>query len=78
MSVRAVDRRSDGAPIPVAEVYRELVEKGHLAGCKPAAHLIRFYPPLIIGKDDIARLGESLDHILGDAGQRIRSCLHSL
>ncbi len=48
----------------LASVYRELVDRGFLAGYKPAANLLRFYPPLTIAEADVARLVESLDEIL--------------
>jgi acetylornithine aminotransferase len=52
----------------VTEVYHELVQRGHLVGCKPAANLLRFYPPLILQEDDILHLGESLSLILDASG----------
>jgi acetylornithine aminotransferase len=45
-------------------LYRDLLERGFAVGCKPAADLLRFYPPLIIGLEDIAGLVESLDEVL--------------
>ena len=48
----------------LAAVFRQLVEAGFLVGYKPAANLLRFYPPLTIGEADIARLVGSLDRIL--------------
>jgi acetylornithine aminotransferase len=44
--------------------YRRLLEHGFLVGCKPAFNTLRFYPPLTIGTDDIARLLEELDRFL--------------
>jgi acetylornithine/N-succinyldiaminopimelate aminotransferase len=41
-----------------------LLEKGFLAGYSPAGNLLRFDPALIITKDKIDLLLESLDHIL--------------
>jgi 4-aminobutyrate aminotransferase-like enzyme len=35
-----------------------------IACCAPSANLLRFYPPLTIGEDDIARLVEAPDDIL--------------
>ena len=48
----------------LASVYHELVERGFLVGFKPAANLLRFYPPLTIKEEDIAQLLENLDDIL--------------
>ena len=48
----------------VTSVYRELFERGFLVGCKPAANLLRFYPALTIGEEDIAQLLENMDHVL--------------
>jgi acetylornithine aminotransferase len=45
--------------------YRRLLEHGFLVGCKPAFNILRFYPPLTIGTDDIARLLDELDRFLG-------------
>jgi len=53
-----------GGTSRLLEVYRALLERGHLAGCKPAAELLRFYPPLTIAEDDIDRLLGDLDRIL--------------
>jgi acetylornithine aminotransferase len=51
--------------MPAISVYSELLERGFIVGCKPAANLLRFYPPLIIGEEEIAGLLESLDQVLG-------------
>jgi acetylornithine aminotransferase len=48
----------------LASVYHELVARGFLVGFKPAANLLRFYPPLTIREKDIAQLLENLDTIL--------------
>lgn len=47
-----------------AWMYRELLARGFLAGYNPAANLVRFYPALVIGESDIARLIAALDEIL--------------
>ncbi|MGD8998271.1 MAG: aspartate aminotransferase family protein [Anaerolineae bacterium] len=44
--------------------YRRLLERGFLVGCKPAFNILRFYPPLTIGTEDITRLLEELDRFL--------------
>jgi len=51
----------------VTSVYRELLERGFLVGYNPAANLLRFYPALTIGEEDITQLLENLDHILESA-----------
>jgi acetylornithine aminotransferase len=45
----------------LAEAHRRLAESGYIAGYKPADHLLRFYPPLTIGEEDIAGFVESLE-----------------
>jgi acetylornithine/N-succinyldiaminopimelate aminotransferase len=45
-------------------VYQRLLERSLLVGYTPAANLLRFYPALIIGEEDITRLLEGLDEIL--------------
>jgi acetylornithine aminotransferase len=52
------------AGTPVLALYRALLEQGFLAGCKPAASLLRFYPPLILGTDQVDRLVGSLEQVL--------------
>ncbi len=49
---------------PIGSVYHGLLERGFIAGFKPAFNLLRFYPPLVVPEDDVARLVESLDAIL--------------
>ena len=48
----------------VTSVYRGLLKRGFIVGYNPAANLLRFYPALTIGEEDIAQLLENLDHIL--------------
>lgn len=60
----AMEFEANGGHFSVASVYRELLARGFLVGCKPAANLLRFYPALTIGEKDIAQLLESLDRIL--------------
>jgi 4-aminobutyrate aminotransferase-like enzyme len=52
----------------VTPVYQQLLERGFAVGCKPAANLLRFYPPLIIEEAHIAALLENLDDIFSDGG----------
>jgi 4-aminobutyrate aminotransferase-like enzyme len=53
---------SDG--FSLAEAHRRLAESGYVAGYKPAAHLLRFYPPLTIAEEDIAGFVVSLEGVL--------------
>jgi acetylornithine aminotransferase len=55
-----------GSRQSVVDVHRALLERGILVGCKPQANLLRFYPPLTIGEDEIRGLLAELDRILGD------------
>jgi acetylornithine/N-succinyldiaminopimelate aminotransferase len=50
--------------------HRRLLGHGFLVGCKPVFNILRFYPPLTIGKDDIARLVEELGRFL----ERVHDC----
>lgn len=50
----------------VTSVYHQLLERGFVVGISPAANVMRFYPALIIGEDDIAQLLENLGEILRD------------
>ncbi len=52
------------APGLAPAAYARLLARGWLAGCKPAANLLRFYPALSIPEDDLARLLEDLDETL--------------
>ena len=47
------------------DIHRELLDRGFLVGCKPQASLLRFYPPLAIGEDEIRDLLAALDLVLG-------------
>ena len=60
----ALEFRDDDKVSFATLTYRRLLEHGFLVGCKPAFNTLRFYPPLTIGKDDIARLLEELDRFL--------------
>jgi len=67
----------EGSGLSAADVHRELLERGFLVGCKPAARVIRFYPPLTIAEDDIARLLEKLECILAShSGHALASSSH--
>lgn len=56
------DSRREG--FSVARLYRELLDRGFIVGYHPAANLLRFQPPLIIGEQDIAVLLENLKQII--------------
>lgn len=60
----ALDLEGSQGQSPASVVYRELLERGFLVGYNPSASLLRFYPALTIGEEDIAHLLESLEHIL--------------
>jgi len=60
----AMEFKAHNEHFSLASVFRQLLEAGFLVGYKPAANLLRFYPPLTIGEVDIAQLLESLDRIL--------------
>jgi acetylornithine aminotransferase len=62
----AMELRPDAQPTAV-DVHRALLERGLLVGCRPQANLLRFYPPLTIGEDEIRGLLAELDRVLGDA-----------
>ncbi|MDD5264690.1 MAG: aspartate aminotransferase family protein [Candidatus Bipolaricaulis sp.] len=50
----------------VTPLFRKLLDRGFLVGCKPAARLLRFYPPLVISEDDVDGLLDALDDALKD------------
>lgn len=60
----AMEFEADDERFSLGLVFQKLLERGFLVGYKPAANLLRFFPPLTIGKEDIAELLEHLDHIL--------------
>ncbi len=51
----------------VTPLFRRLLDRGFLVGCKPAASLLRFYPPLVISEDDINGLLNAIAEVLEDA-----------
>jgi acetylornithine/N-succinyldiaminopimelate aminotransferase len=53
-----------GERFSLNSVFLELVKRGCMVGYKPAANILRFYPPLTIGEDDIRQLLENLHSIL--------------
>jgi len=60
----AMEFTADNKGFSLGSVFSDLLECGFLVGYKPAARLLRFFPPLTIAEEDIASLLESLDHIL--------------
>ncbi|MCX6095001.1 MAG: aminotransferase class III-fold pyridoxal phosphate-dependent enzyme [Candidatus Bipolaricaulota bacterium] len=50
----------------VTPLFRKLLDRGFLVGCKPAAGLLRFYPPLVISEDDVDGLLTALGEVLED------------
>ncbi len=61
----AVEFQGDDGHFSLTSVHRQLAERGFLVGFKPVANLLRFYPALTIGEEDIAQLLENMNHILG-------------
>lgn len=59
-------RGEDG--VSAESIYRDLLDRGFIAGYNPMVNLIRFYPPLTIGEEDIARLLENLTEVLQNLG----------
>jgi len=51
----------------VASLYHTLLERGFVVGISPAANVMRFYPALTIGENDIAQLLENLEQVLKGA-----------
>jgi len=60
----AMEFVADDGRFSLASVFNDLLETGFLVGYKPAARLLRFYPPLTIGEQEITGLVERLDHNL--------------
>ena len=60
----AMEFQADDEHFSLSKVYHQLVKRGFLVGFKPAARLLRFYPPLTIGEENIAQLVENLNKIL--------------
>jgi acetylornithine aminotransferase len=54
--------------LSAATIYRALMEQGFLVGYSPAGNMLRFDPSLMIEKEDITHLLESLNKILESAG----------
>jgi 4-aminobutyrate aminotransferase-like enzyme len=50
--------------LSVLAVYHALLERGFLAGCKPAANLLRFYPPLVLETAQVDRFIACLEAVL--------------
>jgi acetylornithine aminotransferase len=55
--------RGEGRP-STHDLQRDLLERGFLVGANAEANVLRFYPPLVIGEEEIASLLENLDEIL--------------
>lgn len=47
-------------------VYQQLLERCFIVGYNPVANILRFYPALIIGEEDIVSLLENLEQILNN------------
>ncbi|MDD4904226.1 MAG: aspartate aminotransferase family protein [Candidatus Bipolaricaulis sp.] len=61
-----VEIEETGRTDPVTPLFRKLLDRGFLVGCKPAASLLRFYPPLGISNDDVGGLLTAFDEVLGE------------
>jgi acetylornithine/N-succinyldiaminopimelate aminotransferase len=62
MTVLEID--DEGRADPVTPLFRDLLGRGFLVGCKPAARLLRFYPPLVVSEGDVEALLLALDEVL--------------
>ncbi|MGD2252344.1 MAG: aspartate aminotransferase family protein [Anaerolineales bacterium] len=60
----AMQLEGSGKEPTAGKLYRQLMERGMIVGCNPTANLLRFFPPLTIGEQNIAQLVERLDDIL--------------
>jgi 4-aminobutyrate aminotransferase-like enzyme len=60
----ALEFSDNNEPSLATLTYRRLLERGFPVGCKPTFNIVRFYPPLTIGTDDIARLLKELQRFL--------------
>lgn len=60
----ALELRSDIDPLAARTVFLRLLEQGLIVGLIPAANLLRFSPPLLIGEDDIQLLLDRLDFVI--------------
>lgn len=63
----ALEFESSEAELPVEAVFSRLFERGFVVGCKPAANILRFYPPLTIPDQDITALVQNLRDILTES-----------
>lgn len=52
-------------------VWEQMLDRGYILGVKPALSLLRFFPPLIIGPEEIAAMVGALDDVLGTAERSI-------
>ena len=60
----ALQFNPDNANSSARLIFRELLERGLIVGCKPEPNLLRFLPPLIISEEQIDMLVENLEPIL--------------
>ena len=59
----ALEFNPDGG-LSTEGVFRALLERGFLVGCRPADHILRFDPALTMEKADVGRLLQCLDDVL--------------
>ncbi|RPI73859.1 MAG: aminotransferase class III-fold pyridoxal phosphate-dependent enzyme, partial [Desulfobacteraceae bacterium] len=50
--------------ISATQACQKLLEQGFIVGYNPIVNLLRFYPPLVIGEEDIDNLLSVLENIL--------------
>jgi len=60
----AIELNSDNNKISSSSVCRQLLERYFLVGYNSSFNTVRFYPSLIIGKEDISSLVENMEQIL--------------
>jgi acetylornithine aminotransferase len=53
----------DGPGFSLGEIHRRLLDRGFLAGFKPSARVLRFYPPLVLPENEIHRLLAALEEL---------------
>ena len=49
-----------------ASAYRAMLDSGFLIGYDVPHRVVRFFPPLTIGEEDVVRLAANLDRVLDE------------
>lgn len=60
----AMELEHDADSPSATAMQAELLQRGQLVGANPAANLLRFYPPLVIGEEEIEGLVHDLEELL--------------